>query len=157
MDLDSLYQDVILDHAKRKLNAGLREPFEAEVHHVNPTCGDEVTLRVHVDGDTVRDISYDALGCSISTASASVMTDLLIGRSVEDADVVLQEFLAMMRGKGRYEPDEEVLDDAVAFQGTARLSARVKCALLSWMAYQDALSRATDHTDQTATQTEEQR
>jgi nitrogen fixation NifU-like protein len=145
MDLDSLYQDVILDHSKRKLNAGLREPFEAEVHHVNPTCGDEVTLRVHVEDGTVRDISYDALGCSISTASASVMTDLLIGRSVEEADVVLQEFLAMMRGKGRYEPDEEVLDDAVAFQGTARLSARVKCALLSWMAYQDALSRATDH------------
>jgi nitrogen fixation NifU-like protein len=155
MDLDSLYQDVILDHSKRKLNAGLREPFEAEVHHVNPTCGDEVTLRVHVEGDTVRDISYDALGCSISTASASVMTDLLIGRSVEDADVVLQEFLAMMRGKGRYEPDEEVLDDAVAFQGTARLSARVKCALLSWMAYQDALSRATDPADHHADSTEE--
>jgi nitrogen fixation protein NifU and related proteins len=150
MDLDSLYQDVILDHSKRKLNAGLREPFEAEVHHVNPTCGDEVTLRVHLDGDTVRDISYDALGCSISTASASVMTDLLIGRSVEEADVVLQEFLAMMRGKGRYEPDEEVLDDAVAFQGTARLSARVKCALLSWMAYQDALTRATENTEEPA-------
>ena len=143
-ELDSLYQDVILDHAKRKLNAGLREPFEAEVHHVNPTCGDEVTLRVHLDGDTVSDISYDALGCSISTSSASVMTDLLIGRSVEEAEVVLQEFLTMMRGKGLHEPDEEVLDDAVAYQGTARLSARVKCALLSWMAYQDAVTRVTD-------------
>jgi nitrogen fixation protein NifU and related proteins len=145
-DLDSLYQDVILDHAKRKLNAGLRDPFEAEVHHVNPTCGDEVTLRVHLDGDgadaKVADISYDALGCSISTASASVMTELLIGRTVAEAEPVLEEFLAMMRGKGRYEPDEEVLDDAVAFQGTARLSARVKCALLSWMAYQDAVTRA---------------
>ena len=143
-DLDSLYQDVILDHSKRKLNAGLREPFEAEVHHVNPTCGDEVTLRVHLRDGRVGDISYDAVGCSISTASASMMTDLLIGRSTQDADVVLQEFLAMLRGKGRYEPDEEILDDAVAFQGTARLSARVKCALLSWMAYQDAVSQTTE-------------
>lgn len=142
MDLDSLYQDVILDHSKRKLNSGLREPFDAEVHHVNPTCGDEVTLRVHLDGDVVRDISYDAVGCSISTASASVMTDLMIGRSLADDEATLQEFLAMLRGKGTYEPDEELLEDAVAFQGTARLSARVKCALLSWMAYQDAVTRA---------------
>ncbi len=142
MDLDSLYQDVILDHAKRKLNSGLRDPFDAEVHHVNPTCGDEITLRVHLDGDVVSDISYDAVGCSISTASASVMTDLLIGRSLADDETTLQEFLAMLRGRGQYEPDEEVLEDAVAFQGTARLSARVKCALLSWMAYQDAVTRA---------------
>ena len=149
-ELDSLYQDVILDHAKRRLNAGLRESFQAEVHHVNPTCGDEVTLRLHLDGDTVRDISYDALGCSISTASASVMTDLLVGRTLADADVVLQEFLTMMRGRGQHEPDEEVLDDAVAFQGTARLSARVKCALLAWMAYQDAVTQATDNPGESA-------
>jgi nitrogen fixation protein NifU and related proteins len=147
MDLDSLYQDVILDHSKRKLNSGLRDPFDAEVHHVNPTCGDELTLRVKLTdnptgGKLVADISYDAVGCSISTASASVMTDLMIGRSLADDEVTLQEFLAMMRGKGQYEPDEEVLEDAVAFQGTARLSARVKCALLSWMAYQDAVTRA---------------
>lgn len=146
MDLDSLYQDVIIDHAKRKLNAGLREPFDAEVHHVNPTCGDEVTLRLHLDGDVVTDISYENLGCSISTASASVMTELLVGTRVADADVVVQEFLAMMRGKGEYEPDEDVLEDAVAFQGTARLSARVKCALLAWMAYQDALAQAQEET-----------
>ena len=90
----------------------------------------------------MTDISYDAVGCSISTASASVMTDLMIGRSLADDDATLQEFLAMLRGKGQYEPDEELLEDAVAFQGTARLSARVKCALLSWMAYQDAVTRA---------------
>ena len=84
-ELDSLYQDIILDHAKRRLNAGLREPFEAEVHHVNPTCGDEVTLRLHLDGDVVRDISYDNQGCSISSASASVMSDLLIGKTVAEA------------------------------------------------------------------------
>ncbi len=141
-DLDSLYQDIILDHAKQRLNAGLREPFEAEVHHVNPTCGDEVTLRLHLDGDVVRDISYDNQGCSISSASASVMTDLLIGKTVAQTQPIFDAFLEMMRGKGKIEPDEDVLEDAIAFSGAAKLTARIKCALLSWMAYQDALARA---------------
>ncbi len=141
-ELDTLYQDIILDHAKRRLNAGLREPFEAEVHHVNPTCGDEVTLRLHLDGDVVRDISYDNQGCSISSASASVMTELLIGKTVAETQPIYDAFLEMMRGKGQVEPDEDVLEDAIAFAGAAKLTARIKCALLSWMAYQDALTRA---------------
>ena len=141
-ELDSLYQDIILDHAKRRLNAGLREPFEAEVHHVNPTCGDEVTLRLHLDGDVVRDISYDNQGCSISSASASVMTELLIGKTVAESQPIYDAFLEMMRGKGQVEPDEDVLEDAIAFAGAAKLTARIKCALLSWMAFQDALVRA---------------
>ena len=141
-ELDSLYQDIILDHAKRRLNAGLREPFEAEVHHVNPTCGDEVTLRLHLDGDVVRDISYDNQGCSISSASASVMTELLIGKTVAETQPIYDAFLEMMRGKGQVEPDEDVLEDAIAFAGAAKLTARIKCALLSWMAFQDALVRA---------------
>ena len=146
-ELDSLYQDIILDHAKRRLNAGLREPFEAEVHHVNPTCGDEVTLRLHLDGDVVRDISYDNQGCSISSASASVMTELLIGKTVAETEPVRDAFLEMMRGKGQVEPDEDVLEDAIAFAGAAKLTARNKCALLSWMAYQDALTRALEDSD----------
>ena len=141
-ELDSLYQDIILDHAKRRLNAGLREPFEAEVHHVNPTCGDEVTLRLHLEGDVVRDISYDNQGCSISSASASVMTELLIGKTVAESQPIYDAFLEMMRGKGQVEPDEDVLEDAIAFAGAAKLTARIKCALLSWMAFQDALVRA---------------
>ena len=141
-ELDSLYQDIILDHAKRRLNARLREPYEAEVHHVNPTCGDEVTLRLHLDGDVVRDISYDNQGCSISSASASVMTELLIGKTVAETEPIREAFLEMMRGKGQVEPDEDVLEDAIAFAGAAKLTARIKCALLSWMAFQDALVRA---------------
>ena len=140
MDLDSLYQDVILDHAKRKLNAGLREPFEAEVHHVNPTCGDEVTLRVHLDGTTVVDVSYDAEGCSISQASASVMTDLVIGQPVEKAFAAQAAFLELMQGRGSVEPDEEVLEDGIAFAGVSKFPARIKCALLGWMAFKDATS-----------------
>ncbi|MEO5852144.1 MAG: Fe-S cluster assembly sulfur transfer protein SufU [Nocardioides sp.] len=147
-ELDSLYQEIILDHYKNPLNKGLRQPFEAEVHHVNPTCGDEVTLRVHLDGDTVSDVSYDAVGCSISQAAASVLTDLVIGKRVTEAMSIHQEFLALMQGKGQVEPDEEVLEDAVAFAGVAKFPARVKCALLAWMAWKDAtLTAAEKETD----------
>jgi len=141
-ELDSLYQEIILDHYRNPHHKGLREPFEAEVHHVNPTCGDEVTLRVHLaegpEGLVVEDVSYDALGCSISQASASVMTDLVIGKPIAEAMEIHQEFLALMQGRGQVEPDEAVLEDGIAFAGVARFPARIKCALLSWMAWKDA-------------------
>src|SRR5437762_5574474 len=124
MDLDSLYQEIILDHYKNPHHKGLRDPFEAEVHHVNPTCGDEVTLRVHLDGAgseaVVTDVSYDAMGCSISQAAASVMTDLVIGKSVDEAMAIHSSFLELMQGKGHVEPDEEVLEDAIAFACVAK-------------------------------------
>jgi nitrogen fixation NifU-like protein len=142
MDLDSLYQEIILDHYRSPHHAGLREPFEAEVHHVNPTCGDEVTLRVHLDDGLVSDVSYDAEGCSISQASASVLTDLVIGRSLDDAYTKHASFLALMQGKGKVEPDEDVLEDGIAFAGVAKFPARIKCALLSWMAFKDAVLQA---------------
>ena len=144
-ELDSLYQEIILDHYRSPHHAGLREPFGSEVHHVNPTCGDEVTLRVHLEGEgdaaVVRDVSYDALGCSISQASASVMSDLVIGKSVGEAMSVHQTFLELMQGKGKVEPDEDVLEDGIAFAGVAKFPARVKCALLSWMAWKDATTQ----------------
>ena len=141
MTTDSLYQEIILDHYKRPHHRGLREPYEAEVHHLNPTCGDEITLRVHLDGDTVADVSYDSEGCSISQASASVMTDLIIGKKVAEAMAVQDEFVRLMQSKGALEPDEDVLEDAVAFAGVARYPARVKCALLAWMAWKDATAQ----------------
>jgi nitrogen fixation NifU-like protein len=143
-DLDALYQEIILDHYKHPHHQGLREPFEAEVHHVNPTCGDEVTLRVHLTEGRVDDVSYDALGCSISQASASVLTDLVIGKPVDDAMRIHDEFLALMQGKGQVEPDEEVLEDGIAFAGVAKFPARIKCALLSWMAWKDATLSAVE-------------
>lgn len=154
-DLDSLYQEIILDHYKNPLNKGLREPFEAEVHHVNPTCGDELTLRVHLEGNTVADVSYDAVGCSISQASTSVMTDLLIGKSVDDAMTVLGEFQELMAGKGQVEPDEEVLEDGIAFAGVAKFPARIKCALLGWMAWKDAVSSVGSTTSNAAANNQE--
>jgi nitrogen fixation protein NifU and related proteins len=140
--LESMYQEIILDHYKNPHHKGLREPFEAQVHHLNPTCGDEITLRVHVDGGNVVDVSYNSEGCSISQAAASVMTDLVIGRSVDDALAVHEEFVRLMQSRGQVEPDEDVLEDAIAFAGVARYPARVKCALLAWMAWKDATARA---------------
>lgn len=141
-DLDAMYQEIILDHYRNPLHSGLREPFEAEVHHVNPTCGDEVTLRVHLSADhaTIEDVSYDALGCSISQAGSSVMSELVIGKSVDEALQVHQAFLELMQGKGKVVPDEDVLEDGIAFAGVAKFPARVKCALLGWMAMKDAVA-----------------
>jgi nitrogen fixation NifU-like protein len=146
MDLDALYQEIILDHYRKPHHAGLREPYDAQVHHVNPTCGDEVTLRVHLDGDIVADVSYDALGCSISQASVSVMSDLVIGRPLPQALALQEEFRQLMQGRGQVEPDEETLEDAVAFAGVAQFPARIKCALLGWMAWKDATAQAVGET-----------
>lgn len=140
-----MYQEIILDHYRNPQHRGLREPFGAEVHHVNPTCGDEITLRVALEGAgddaVVKDVSYENQGCSISQASASVMSELIIGRSVKDAMRVGEEFLALMQSRGELEPDEDILEDAVAFAGVSRYPARVKCALLGWMAWKDATAQ----------------
>lgn len=138
MNLDELYQSIILDHYREKHHSGLREDYDAEVHHVNPSCGDELTLRVHLEGDQVTDISYEAEGCSISQASTSVMTDLLIGKDADYALELHDKFLEMMQSQGRIEPDEDTFEDAIAFAGVSKFPARVKCALLGWSAMRDA-------------------
>jgi nitrogen fixation protein NifU and related proteins len=152
MQLESMYQEIILDHYRHPHNKGLREPFDAQVHHVNPTCGDEVTLRVALkdaDGEpAVADVSYDALGCSISQASASVLTDLVIGKPVAEAMDISAAFLEMMHDR-EAEPDDDVLGDAVVFAGVAKYPARIKCALLGWMAWKDATARAMATGEQT--------
>ena len=142
MNVEEMYQDIILDHYRAKHHSGLREPYGAEVHHVNPSCGDELTLRVALDGDRIGDVSYAGEGCSISQASSSVMTDLVIGRSVDEAMGTFSVFKDMMESQGRIEPDEDVLEAAIAFAGVSQFPARVKCAMLSWMALRDALARA---------------
>jgi len=145
MDLDSLYQEIILDHYRNPHHAGLREPFEAEVHHVNPTCGDEVTLRVHLDGEMIADVSYEGMGCSISQASVSAMYDLVVGKPVGEALETGEHFVTLMQSKGDpaiAEKLEDELDDAVAFAGVSKYPARIKCALMGWMALKDASARA---------------
>jgi nitrogen fixation NifU-like protein len=146
--LESLYQEIILDHYRNPHHRGLREPFDAEVRHLNPTCGDEITLRVRLDEGSVADVSYEGQGCSISQASASVMADLVIGKSLDQALVIQDRFVELMQSRGEADPDEETLEDGIAFAGVARYPARVKCALLGWMAWKDAaLQAAGSHDD----------
>jgi len=144
---DSLYQDIIMDHYRHPHHQGLRDPFDVEVHHVNPTCGDEVTLRVQLLDGIVKDVSYAGQGCSISQAATSVMTDLVIGKPVQEGLVAHEAFLELMQSRGQLEPDadmEDVLEDGVAFAGVSKYPARVKCALLGWMAWKDATAQAVD-------------
>ena len=142
MMLEGLYQEIILDHYKHPQGRGLREPFGGEAHHVNPTCGDEITVRVALSSADISDISYDGQGCSISQASASVLHELLSGQDVASAAGIHDAFVALMQGRGQVEPDEDVLGAAVAFAGVVLFPARVKCALLPWMAFKDAAARA---------------
>ena len=142
MQLEQLYQDIILDHYKKPRGRSLREPFDRQVHHVNPTCGDEVDLRVHLVDGTVADLSYEGMGCSISQASASVLFELMVGKTIEDALSRVDAFTEMVSSRGQVEPDEAVLEDGVAFAGVSKYPARVKCALLSWMAFKDATAQA---------------
>lgn len=151
MRLEQMYQEVILDHYKHPHGRGLRDPFGAEVHHVNPTCGDEITLRVHLtDGDdgrpVVTDVSYDGQGCSISQASTSVLFDQIVGMSLDEALRTVDAFNEMVSSRGTVEGDEDVLGDGIAFSGVSKYPARVKCALLGWMAFKDAVVRIVDET-----------
>ena len=141
MELENLYQEVILDHYKRPKNKSLRANPSIQVHHVNTSCGDELTLNLVVDAGLVKDLSWDGVGCSISQASASVMSELLIGKSIKAALALIEEFQEMLQSKGAISGNEDHLQDGVAFAGVAKFPARVKCALLAWMAFKDAISR----------------
>jgi nitrogen fixation protein NifU and related proteins len=158
MALDQLYQQVILDHYREKHGGGLRGPDEtpdrpavtvadlvwAQSRQVNPLCGDEVTLRVAVEHGTgtVRDVAWEGEGCSISQASTSVLHDLAVGQEPTRARQIVDQFRTMVRSRGSVEPDESVLGDGVAFAGVGRHANRVKCAMLGWTAFEDALTRA---------------
>ena len=156
LGLQGMYQEIILDHYKHPHRRGLREPFDVEVHHVNPTCGDEVTLRVKLVDQVIGDVSYEGQGCSISQASASVLTDLVVGHDVAEALHRYESFHELMTGKGQVEPDEELLEDGVAFAGVAQYPMRVKCALLAWSAFKAATARAIEQaTDRTPDATQE--
>ncbi|MGW6727000.1 Fe-S cluster assembly sulfur transfer protein SufU [Nocardia sp. NPDC055029] len=140
MRMEQMYQEVILDHYKHPHHRGLREPFGAEVHHVNPTCGDEVTLRVNIDGaGEIADVSYDGQGCSISQAATSILADQVIGLPVQQALKVVDSYSEMISSRGTVEGDEDMIGDGIALAGVAKYPARVKCALLGWMAFKDAV------------------
>jgi nitrogen fixation NifU-like protein len=142
MELDSLYQEVILDHYKHPQHKFLAPNPTVQVHHVNTSCGDEITLNLHTNGATVDEITWDGVGCSISQASTSVVSDLVRGKSIAEALGIIDSFQAMIQSKGSDSGDEDILGDGVAFAGVAKFPARVKCALLGWMATKDAISQS---------------
>ena len=140
MKLENMYQEIILDHYKRPHGKGLAEQFDAEVHHVNPTCGDEITLRVSRGADGKIVVSYDNMGCSISQASASIMFDQINNLDFESGEAAVEHLIAMLQRT--VEADEDILGDGIALAGVAQYPARVKCALLAWMAWKDAAIQA---------------
>jgi len=142
MDLDNLYQEVILDHYKRPQNKKLAATYDAQVHHVNPSCGDEIDLNLTIKDQVITNITWDGVGCSISQASVSILTDLLLGKSLPEAYVIHESFVALMQSKGAITGDESVLEDAIALAGVSKYPARIKCALLGWMAFKDASVQA---------------
>ncbi len=142
MNLDSLYQEVILDHYKRPQNKKLATTFDAQVHHVNPSCGDEIDLNLTIESAVVTSITWDGVGCSISQASVSILTELLIGKSITDAYAIYDNFVTLMQSKGAISGDESVLEDAIALPGVTKSPARIKCALLGWMSFKDASVQA---------------
>ncbi len=142
MQLDNLYQEVILDHYKNPQHKKLNPTFDAQVHHINPSCGDEITLNVTLSGELIQDISWDGVGCSISQASVSILTDLLIGKTLPQAQLISDSFMELMQSKGTSQGDDALLEDAVALAGVSQYPARIKCALLGWMAFKDASLQA---------------
>jgi nitrogen fixation protein NifU and related proteins len=148
LPMESMYREIILDHYKRPQHRGLPDTFDAEVHHVNPTCGDEVTVRLKIDAGKIVDLGWEGEGCSISQASTSVMSELVVGKPVSNALALQQKFLDLMQSRGTAElseADEDELDDAVAFEGVSKYPARVKCALLGWMAMKSAVADAEEN------------
>jgi nitrogen fixation NifU-like protein len=142
--MDSMYQQIILDHYKNPQHRGELEPYDAEVHHVNPTCGDEVTLRVAVSEGRITGLGWVGEGCAISQAATSVMSELVTGGTIEQALQLQERFLTLMQSQGHHpldEQDAESLDDAIAFEGVSKYPARVKCALLGWMAMKSAVAQ----------------
>ena len=142
MQLDNLYQEVILDHYKNPQNKKLNATYDAQVHHINPSCGDEITLNVTLSGETVASVSWDGVGCSISQASVSILSDLVLGKTLAQAQEISDSFMTLMQSKGTQTGDENLLEDAVALAGVSQYPARIKCALLGWMAFKDASVQA---------------
>jgi nitrogen fixation NifU-like protein len=140
MDLEILYRELILEHQRSRNGRVENLQSEAAVHHVNPNCGDEITLMAEIIDGKVH-IRYENIGCSISSASASVMFDLCESQSVSNVLKIEEAFLELMQSKGQGIVEDEVLGDAVAFEGVSQFPARIKCALLPYMALKDAIGR----------------
>ncbi len=144
MQLETLYRQIIMDHYKHPRNKGLKADPNYHTHHIkNPSCGDDITVQSYVEDGIVKDIRHDGSGCSICCASASVLSDLLKGKKVSDAEYLANNYLKMIINKP-FDEDAE-LEDALAFQGVTKFPARVKCASIAWKAFEETLKKASDN------------
>lgn len=149
-ELDQLYQTIILEHSHKR--SGERDEDVSAAgdrsgvsHQYNPTCGDEITVRVTVtcgENPTVDTVEWNGEGCSISMAAASVLSETAPGMTLSELEAMIEHFREMLRSRGQVAPDEEILGDAAAFAGVSKFVARVKCAMLSWVAVEDAVNQA---------------
>ena len=139
MALEELYKEVILDHYKSPRNKRDLPGGELSCRKNNPLCGDEITIHAHLEGDRVAEVTFEGSGCSISQASASMLTETVTGVTVEEAEKIASEFRGMMEGK--VDPDEESFGDLIALKGVVKYPVRIKCAVLAWDVLQDALAR----------------
>jgi len=140
-ELESMYQEIIVDHVKHPRHYGLHDGASVESHQLNPTCGDEITLQLTLDGDTITDAAWTGRGCMVSQSSASILAEQLPGLSAAEVSERVESFRASMRSRGEVPVDEDLLGDAVALEGAAKFVARVKCAMLAWVAAEDALAK----------------
>lgn len=140
-ELDDLYQEIILDHNRRPRNYGVMKDPTHQADGHNPLCGDEVTVYVHLDGDTITDLTFDGQGCAISKASASLMTTKLKGKELGEARKVMDEVHTLLTGKEEPEPNLEEIGDLAALSGVRKFAVRVKCATLAWHTLEAALEK----------------
>lgn len=137
MSLDDLYKEVILDHYKSPRNKRPLPGATVSKHKNNPLCGDEITVHARLDDDRVAEVTFEGQGCSISQASASMLTEATQGKTVDEAEALAREFRGMM--EGAVDPDEDAFGDLVALKGVVKYPVRIKCAVLGWDVLQDAL------------------
>ncbi len=140
MKLEDLYRQVIMDHYKNPRNKGLvKDDSYKEIHLHNPSCGDDITIEVKVENDVITDVLQDGTGCSICCSSASVMSETLKGKTIEEAKKIIEDFFEMIQGNNITEDEEEALGEALAYKGVSQFPARIKCATLAWKACEKAL------------------
>jgi nitrogen fixation protein NifU and related proteins len=141
MELDNLYQEIILEHYKHPRNHGVIANADVKINGKNPFCGDEIALSLKLKDNLVEEVAFEGHGCAISQASASVMTEQIKGKTLEEAQRLFEQFTKMVKGETDY--NAENMDDLAAFQGVCEFPTRVKCALLSWNALKKALEQNT--------------
>ncbi len=148
MNLEELYRQVIMDHYKNPRNKGISDVDGYRLVHLhNPSCGDDMRVIVKVESGIITDVRQDGTGCSICCSSASVMSEALKGKTVEEANKLINYFYQMIQGNKLDEDKEEALGEAIAYKGVSQFPARIKCATLAWKACEQALKEVEENNE----------